>query len=140
MNQNRLNIQGSTNTALESAREQLGRAGLEPGESGSADTALAQILRTGQSNLAASNTDIVNQAIQQRFTQEQAAQQTYQSQLGIMGNLMSALYPSAQFSQEFPYQQQQDALNALQTLYGNTTSAAQSAWSPYLSTMSGIIS
>jgi len=139
LNQNRLNIQGQNQTALEQAREQLGRAGLEPGESGAADTALGQIIRSGQSNLAASQTDIINQAIQNRFSQELAAQQAYQGQLGTMANLMNALYPSAQFAQTFPYQQQQDALSALQSLYGNTTNAAQSAWSPYLSATTGAI-
>jgi len=140
INQNRLNVQGNTNTALEQARESLGRAGLEGGESGVADSALNQIIRTGQSNLAASNTDIINNLIQQRFQQNAAQQQLYQGQLGTLASLMGALYPSATFAQQFPYEQQQDALSLLQALYGNTINAGQSAWAPYMSATGSIYS
>lgn len=139
LNQNRLNIQGQNNQAIEQAREQLGRAGLQPGESGIADSALGQIIRSGQSNLAASQTDIVNQAIANRFAQEQAAQTTYQNQLGTMASLMNALYPSAQFAQTFPYQQQQDALAQLQGLSSSTANQSNTDWSALLSALTGAI-
>ena len=116
-NLGRTQIQGATQAGLGMARGFMGGRGFRGGESGLADTAMGQIIRGGQQNLAGLSAQTSIDEANRRFSEQSTLAQLNLSRL--LGGGQMALGG------------EQSAMDALLGLYGAQTGAQLSRWQPY---------
>jgi hypothetical protein len=140
LNQYTRATQGATDLAANQLRERMGAATggmVAPGESGLADTALGGIYRGGAADVAKYSGGLAAQEAMAAPERAQALAQLNLQRLLAGGNMGQMLTGAEQAGNQMTYQQQQDALAMLMSMYGGEQNAQQAAWSPYYS---GIVS
>ena len=158
----RQQIQGATRTSAEQLRTAMGGQGFRAGESGIADTALANIYRGGAEQLAQYSGNLAAQEAQNRFSQRLGIEQLMSNRLGtgagILGSLrgaqmqagattaaarMAANTAADRLSWEkerfkeytFPWEQEQGTWGNLMQMYGMQQQGQQYAYQPWYTAM-----
>jgi len=142
-------IQGATPAMAETLRAQLGGRGFRVGESGFADTPMAQMLTAGQRNLseAASNIyldeakgarEMAGLNLQRLLgaggleVQSQAAgAQAHAAKLAADTAAQRLAWEKEQWGQEFPWQQERASMGDLFGMMGMMGSSQQQAYAPW---------
>jgi hypothetical protein len=140
---------GALNTGLSTLRSELGGHGFRGGESGIADSALANLVRSNQEALSQEGTKIAMDEAQRRERLAELGQNRLLGAGGLSAQLESIAAQRAaasganknaaaqlawekeRFGQEFPWEQEQSRMTMLSNLLGEMGQSQQQVYAPY---------
>jgi len=144
---------GSQTAQMAGLKEALGSRGFRAGDSGIADTALGNLYRSTQENLAGEAGKIAmdEAARRERLAQlniarltgggdimaklRQAAASAAGARTGLKLGEEQLAWEKEKFGQTFPYQKQQDWMNNLFRLWGGMGASQNEVYAPYLNAL-----